>query len=72
MARELPIPTEGRHYIIARGFRGVITIVVARTTLRGRRWGRFVRMISAEGWWATCHNTRREAIGAEVPRLNLY
>jgi hypothetical protein len=58
---ELPYPTEGAHHIVRWSTDGP-SVVVARTTLRGRPWGQFIRRIGAPGWWATCYMTKRRAL----------
>jgi hypothetical protein len=54
---------EGNHTIVARGAEGV-TIFVARSTLPGRPWLRFVRKIGRPGWWVTSHKSRRLALAS--------
>jgi hypothetical protein len=59
---ELPYPTAGTHRILAWSWSRGPSIVVARVTLRGRPWGRFVRKIGRPGWHATCYPTMRKAV----------
>lgn len=62
---DLPYPTEGRHRIIRWCSHGP-SIVVARTTLRGKPWARFVRKIGLPGWHATCFRTLGLALGTNL------
>lgn len=53
---------DGTHYIVAWSFARGPSIIVARSTVRGRRWVRAVRKIGAPGFWITAHKTKRDAL----------
>lgn len=55
---------EDRHHIVAWSKYSDIagpTIVVARSSMRGRRWMRAVRRIGAPGWHVSAWDTKRAA-----------
>jgi hypothetical protein len=54
---------EGVHHILRRDADGV-TIFVARSTLSGRPWLRFLRKIGSDGWWVTAHKSEALARSA--------
>ena len=61
-------PVEGSHYIAAWGRCGP-TIVIVRSTMRGRPWLRCVRRLEPrerELWWVSGYKTRALALAGRL------
>lgn len=53
---------EGTHTIVRWRAGEGVTLFVARASMRGRPWLRFLRKIDRPGWWVTAYKTKAEAV----------